>query len=43
MRRAAAILGLIAVVSLLGTSDVRAGSAGTPAGKTVGPPSAPQA
>jgi len=37
MRRAAAILALIAVVSLLGTSDVRAGSAGTPAGKTTGP------
>ena len=37
MRRAAATLALIAVVSLLGTSDVRAGSAGTPAGKTTGP------
>ena len=37
MRRTAAILALVAVVSLLGASDVRAGSAGTPAGKTIGP------
>lgn len=37
MRRTAAILALIAVASLLGASDVLAGSAGTPAGKTVGP------
>jgi hypothetical protein len=36
MRRTAAILVLVAVVSLLGTSDVRAGSAGAPAGKTTG-------
>jgi hypothetical protein len=36
MRRAAAILALIAVVSLFCISDVRAGSAGTPAGKTTG-------
>ena len=37
MRRTAAILALVAVVSLLGASDVRAGSAGAPAGKTTGP------
>jgi hypothetical protein len=36
MRRTAAILTLVTVVSLLGASDVRAGSAGTPAGKTTG-------
>lgn len=37
MKRAIAILTLMAVVSLLGASDVGAGSAGTPAGKTTGP------
>jgi hypothetical protein len=37
MRRAAAILSLVAVVSLLGASDVRGGAALTPAGKTTGP------
>ena len=36
MRRIAAILTLVAVVSLLGASDVRGGSAGAPAGKTTG-------
>lgn len=36
MRRTAAILALVAVVSLLGASDVRGGSAGVPAGKTTG-------
>ena len=37
MRRIAAILTLVVVVSLLGASDIRAGSAGAPAGKTTGP------
>jgi hypothetical protein len=37
MRRAAAILTLVAVVSLLGASDVRGGAALLPAGKTIGP------
>jgi len=37
MRRTAAILTLVAVVSLLGASDVRAGAALLPAGKTTGP------
>jgi hypothetical protein len=37
MKRTAAILALVAVVSLLGASDVRGGSAGAPAGKTTGP------
>jgi hypothetical protein len=37
MRRTAAILALVAVVSLFGASDVRGGAAGTPAGKTTGP------
>lgn len=37
MRRTAAILTLVAVVSLLGASDVRGGAAGAPAGKTTGP------
>ena len=36
MRRIAAILTLVAVVSLLGASDVRGGNAGAPAGKTTG-------
>jgi hypothetical protein len=36
MRRTGAILALIAVGSLLGASDTRAGSAGAPAGKTTG-------
>ncbi len=37
MKRAAEILTLVAVVSLLGASDVRAGAALLPAGKTTGP------
>jgi hypothetical protein len=37
MRRTAAILTLVAVVSLIGASDVRGGAALTPAGKTMGP------
>jgi hypothetical protein len=37
MRRTAAILALVAVVSMFGASDVRGGAAGTPAGKTTGP------
>jgi hypothetical protein len=37
MRRTAAVLTLVAVVSLLGVSDVRAGAALLPAGKTTGP------
>jgi hypothetical protein len=37
MKRTAAILALVAVVSLFGASDVRGGAAGTPAGKTTGP------
>src|SRR5882724_6340315 len=37
MRRLAAILTLVAVVSLLGASDVRGGAALFPAGKTTGP------
>jgi hypothetical protein len=36
MRRAAAILILVAAVSMLGASDVRGGTALVPAGKTVG-------
>jgi hypothetical protein len=36
MKRTAAILTLVAVVSMLGASDVRAAGALTPAGKTVG-------
>jgi hypothetical protein len=37
MKRTAAILTLVAVVSMLGASDVRAGAALAPAGKTTGP------
>mgnify|MGYP001587676733 CR=1 FL=1 len=36
MKRTAAILTLVAVVSLLGASDVRGGAALLPAGKTTG-------
>jgi hypothetical protein len=36
MKRVAAILTLVLVVSLLGASDVLAGAAGAPAGKTTG-------
>ncbi len=37
MKKRAAILALVAVVSMLGASDVRGGTALLPAGKTVGP------
>ena len=37
MKRATGILALVLIASLLGAADVRAGSAGAPAGKTSGP------
>jgi len=37
MRKTAAILTLVGLISMLGTSDVRAGAALVPAGKTTGP------